>query len=64
MTPTDKLRAKIAEQDAARGRPLTDAEKLANLKASLSRCDKCEKPVQMNDRYCPWCSYDLMGEDQ
>jgi len=30
-----KLRAKIAEQDAARGRPLTDAEKIANLEAAL-----------------------------
>lgn len=30
-----KLKAKIAEQDAARGRPLTDTEKLAHLKKAL-----------------------------
>jgi hypothetical protein len=30
-----KLMAKIAEQDAARGRPLTDTEKLNNLEDAL-----------------------------
>jgi hypothetical protein len=35
-----RLAAKIAEQDAARGRPLTDLEKLANLARFLNSPDQ------------------------
>ena len=35
----DRVRAKIAEQDAARGRPLTDVERLENLAAALAMSD-------------------------
>lgn len=46
-----KLRAKIAEHDAARGRPLTDHERLANLRRELERplsLEECE--VDMAER--------------
>lgn len=36
MTPRENLAAKIAERDAARGRPLTDKEKLENLRRALA----------------------------
>ncbi len=59
-----KLREKIAEQDMARGRPLTATEKLANLKAALTRCDKCDNAIEMNWPYCAWCGYQLMELDE
>ena len=34
-----RLAAKIAEQDAARGRPLTDAERLENLRRFMNEPD-------------------------
>ena len=34
-----RLQQKIAEQDAARGRPLTDRERLANLRRALDAED-------------------------
>lgn len=56
------LQAKIDKQDAARGRPLTDEERLANLADALSRCDSCEKKVEPDWLYCAWCGYNLMEE--
>lgn len=42
-----KLRAHIAEQDAARGRPLTDAERIANLRHAIARvCAECGHEVE------------------
>lgn len=37
----ERLQEKIAEQDAARGRPLTDAERLANLRRNLDQPERC-----------------------
>jgi hypothetical protein len=52
------LRAKIAEQDAARGRPLTDRERLGNLKRRMDAdfIDQSERtltlgvPLSWDDR--------------
>ena len=44
-----RLREIVAEQDAARGRPLTDAEKLANLSRAIARiCVACGGEVEPN----------------
>jgi len=63
MTPREKLAAYIAQKDAERGRPLTAAEQLANLKWALSHCDKCEAVIEANWTYCPWCGHQLMDVD-
>lgn len=50
-----RLAAKITEQDAARGRPLTDAEKLNNLRHAIERiCGDCGGEVEPFAK-CPQC---------
>lgn len=59
----EKLRAYIAERNAARGRPLTPSEKLANLVYAQRLCDSCEQPIDPVWRFCAWCGWDLTGEE-
>lgn len=52
-----------ATMTALRGRPLTYREQLENFKHALSRCDRCEAPVNLSDKFCRHCGYDLHGAD-
>ncbi len=64
-TPFQRLaivRAKIEAQDAARGRPLTDTERLSNLFAAMRRCDQCDNAIDLEWHYCASCGYNLIDE--
>lgn len=54
-----KLQALIDEKDAARGRPLTAVEQMANLRWHLTHCDKCEGEIKGTEAFCPHCDYEL-----
>ena len=54
-----RLQEVIDRQDAERGVPLTEQEKMLNLLAALHRCDRCEKSIELKWRFCAWCGYDL-----
>lgn len=60
--PRARLRARIAEMDAARGHSLTATEKIAKLKAAMCRCYRCEKDVEINWPFCAWCGDSLHGD--
>lgn len=55
-----KLDQRRATMDGLRSRPLTAAEKLANLKWVLGHCDKCDGEIAPNAEVCPHCQYRLM----
>lgn len=58
----EKLRQRIETMNKLRGRPLTDIEKLENLKAMMFRCDRCDATLDtLLWDYCPWCGWDLKG---
>jgi hypothetical protein len=51
VTPIEKVRARIAERDLARGRPLTLSEQLANLRHAVERiCGTCGGEVEPGAR--------------
>jgi len=59
----EKLKAKIAEMDAARGRPLTAVEQLHNLKEAMMHCDSCDKRIELWWTYCAHCGDHILGTE-
>lgn len=59
----EKARRKLAQRratmDALRGRPMTALEQLENLKYALSHCDGCDAAVELIDKFCRHCGYEL-----
>jgi hypothetical protein len=54
-----KLQAKIDQQDAERGRPLTSTEQLVNLQRALETCFACDGRVTLTTTVCPYCGQRL-----
>jgi len=54
-----KLQEMIDRKDAARGRPLTDAERRANLERFLTHCWTCNGYVGDAEK-CPHCGQELV----
>lgn len=54
------LQRLIDRKDAARGRPLTDAEKAANLMRAMTHCWECEGYVGWSAETCSHCGKQLV----
>lgn len=55
-----RLQALIDRKDAERGRPLTDAEKEANLRRAMTNCWTCDGHVGWTAEKCQHCGQVLM----
>lgn len=62
----ERLSEWVAREDAKRGRPLTDAEKLDNIANFIWRCDECDSQVSLTWKYCASCgaNRDQFHEDR
>jgi hypothetical protein len=65
LTVTDldrraKLQALIDRKDAERGRPLTDAEKMANMERAMTHCWTCDGYVGWSAEKCEHCGRALV----
>ena len=62
MMPMERLRVAVADRDRQRGRPLTDEERLTNLRAAIERCDRCNAPVKLSWDVCLTCGFKLKDD--
>lgn len=55
-----RLQGLIDRKDAERGRPLTEAEKLANLTRAMTHCWTCDGFVGWEAEKCEHCGQELV----